>query len=63
MKNSAQEFDNEEDNSNLKSIICTYMILLNDNGFIVVNVKISINLGISQDRKVSVTISGQNSSQ
>lgn len=62
MKNSAQEFDNEEDNSNLKSIICTYMILLNDDGFIVVNVKISINLGISQDRKVSVTISGQNSS-
>lgn len=32
MKNSAQEFDNEEDNSDLKSIICTYIILffLND---------------------------------
>lgn len=47
MKNSAQKFDNEEDNSNLKSIICTYMILLNDDGFIIVNVKININLGIS----------------
>lgn len=47
MKNSAQEFNNEEDSSNLKSVICTYMILLNDDGFIFVNVKISINLGIS----------------
>lgn len=61
MKNSAQKFDNEEDNSNLKSIICTYMILLNDDGFIIVNVKININLGISQDRKISIAISGQNS--
>lgn len=47
MKNSAQEFDNEEDNSDLKSILCTYIVLLNDDGFIIVNVKISINLGIS----------------
>lgn len=47
MKNSAQKFDNEEDNSNLKSIICTYMILLNDDEFIIVNVKININLGNS----------------
>ena len=62
MKNSAQKFDNEEDNSNLTSIICTYMILLNDDGFIIVNVKININLGISQDRKISIAISGQNSS-
>ena len=62
MKNSAQKFDNEEDNSNLKSIICTYMILLNDDEFIIVNVKININLGNSQDRKISIAISGQNSS-
>lgn len=46
MKNSAQKFDNEEDNSNLKSIICTYMILVNDE-FIIVKVKININLGNS----------------
>ena len=61
MKNSAQKFDNEEDNSNLKSIICTYMILVNDE-FIIVKVKININLGNSQDRKISIAISGQNSS-
>ena len=61
MKNSAQKFDNEEDNSNLKSIICTYMILVNDE-FIIVKVKININLGNSQDRKISIAISGKNSS-
>lgn len=38
------------------------MILYNDDGFIIVKIKISINLGISYDRKVSITLSGQNSS-